>query len=114
LSSLYALGNTSRSVTHPEIAPGQAHLTLEFFAGGLPEKKLQLSGISILLILLSRGDVTAMELADQEGDDGMTEPEDEGKMTLSEDLVGKIKEMKRRRRGIRRLKRVRGNLAGDL
>jgi hypothetical protein len=36
----------------------------------------------------------AMELADQEGDDGMTEPEDEGKMTLSEDLVGKIKEMK--------------------
>jgi hypothetical protein len=58
LSSLCAPGNTSRSVTHPEIAPGQARLTLEFFAGGLPEKKLQLSGISMLLILLSRGDVT--------------------------------------------------------
>jgi hypothetical protein len=28
---------------------------LEFFADGLPEKKLQLSGISMLLILLSRG-----------------------------------------------------------
>jgi hypothetical protein len=58
LSSLCAPGNTSRSVTHPEIAPGQARLTPEFFAGGLPEKKLQLSGISMLLILLSRGDVT--------------------------------------------------------
>jgi hypothetical protein len=55
LSSLCAPGNTSRSVTHPEIAPGQARLTPEFFAGGLPEKKLQLSGISMLLILLSRG-----------------------------------------------------------
>jgi hypothetical protein len=31
---------------------------LKFFADGLPEKKLQLSGISMLLILLSRGDVT--------------------------------------------------------
>jgi hypothetical protein len=58
LSSLYASGSTSRSVTHPKIAPGQACLTLEFFADGLPEKKLQLSGISMLLILLSRGDVT--------------------------------------------------------
>jgi hypothetical protein len=55
LSSLYAPEKTSRSVTHPEIAPGQARLTLEFFADGLPEKKLQLSGISMLLILLSRG-----------------------------------------------------------
>jgi hypothetical protein len=32
---------------------GQARLTPEFFAGGLPEKKLQLGGISMLLILLS-------------------------------------------------------------
>jgi hypothetical protein len=55
LSSLCAPGNTSRSVTHPEIAPGQARLTPEFFAGGLPKKKLQLGGISMLLILLSRG-----------------------------------------------------------
>jgi hypothetical protein len=55
LSSLCAPGKTSRSVTHPEIAPGQARLTLEFFADGLPEKKLQLSGISMLLILLSWG-----------------------------------------------------------
>jgi hypothetical protein len=59
LSSLYAPGNTSRSITHPEIAPGQARLTPEFFADGLPEKKLQLGGISMLLILLSRGDVTS-------------------------------------------------------
>ena len=44
-------------VTHPKIAPGQARLTPEFFAGGLPEKKLQLSGISMLLILLSPGGV---------------------------------------------------------
>jgi hypothetical protein len=56
LSSLYAPGKTSRSVIHPEIAPGQARLTLEFFADGLPEKKLQLDGISMLLILLSRGE----------------------------------------------------------
>jgi hypothetical protein len=34
---------------------GSARLTLEFFVDGLPEKKLQLSGISMLLILLSRG-----------------------------------------------------------
>jgi hypothetical protein len=34
---------------------GSAHLTLEFLADGLSEKKLQLSGISMLLILLSRG-----------------------------------------------------------
>jgi hypothetical protein len=33
---------------------GSARLTLEFFADRLPEKKLQLSGISMLLILLSR------------------------------------------------------------
>jgi hypothetical protein len=35
------------------IAPGQARLTLELFGDGLPEKKLQLIGMSILLILLS-------------------------------------------------------------
>jgi hypothetical protein len=40
-------------VTHPEIAPGQARLALEFFAGGLPEKKVYLGGMSILSILLS-------------------------------------------------------------
>jgi hypothetical protein len=44
---------TSGSVTHPEIAPGQTRLTSEFFAGGLPEKKVYLDGISILSILLS-------------------------------------------------------------
>ena len=37
------------------IAPGQARLTSELFADGLPEKKLQLIGMSILLILLSLG-----------------------------------------------------------
>ena len=37
------------------IAPGQARLTSELFADGLPEKKLQLIGMSILLILLSPG-----------------------------------------------------------
>ena len=35
------------------IATGQARLTLEFLRDGLPEKKLQLVGTSILLILLS-------------------------------------------------------------
>jgi len=45
----------SRSVTHPQIAPGQARLTSKFFADRLPEKKLQLVGMSILLILLSPG-----------------------------------------------------------
>ena len=35
------------------IALGQARLTLEFLRDGLPEKKLQLVGTSILLILLS-------------------------------------------------------------
>ena len=44
---------SSRSVTHPEIAPGQARLTLEFFRDWLPEKKLQLVDMSILSILLS-------------------------------------------------------------
>src|SRR6185437_8800524 len=48
-------GITSRSVTHPEIAPGQARLTSEFFGDRLPEKKLQLVGMSILLIILSTG-----------------------------------------------------------
>jgi hypothetical protein len=31
------------------IAPNQARITLEFFCDGLPEKKLQLIGISILI-----------------------------------------------------------------
>jgi hypothetical protein len=35
-------GKTSRSVTHPEIAPGQARLTPGIFAGGLPEKRYTL------------------------------------------------------------------------
>ena len=35
------------------IALGQARLTLKFLRDGLPEKKLQLVGTSILLILLS-------------------------------------------------------------
>jgi hypothetical protein len=46
-------GKSFRSVTHPEIAPGQARLTPEFFAGGLLEKKVYLGGMSILSILLS-------------------------------------------------------------
>ena len=37
------------------IDPGQARLTLEFLRDELPEKKLQLVGTSILLILLSPG-----------------------------------------------------------
>ena len=37
------------------ITPGQARLTLKFLRDGLPEKKLQLVGMSILLILLSSG-----------------------------------------------------------
>jgi hypothetical protein len=36
----------------------------------------------------------AMELADQEEDDGKINLEDEGKMALSDDLVDRIKEMK--------------------
>src|SRR4051812_47115169 len=44
---------TSRSVTHPRIALGQARLTLEFFSNELPEKKLQLVGMGFLSILLS-------------------------------------------------------------
>ena len=44
-------GRTSRSVTHPEIAQGLAHLTSEFFRDELPKKKLQLIGMSILSIL---------------------------------------------------------------
>jgi hypothetical protein len=38
---------------HLEIALGQVRLTPEFFAGGLPKKKIYLGGISILSILLS-------------------------------------------------------------
>ena len=44
-----------RSVTHPQITPGQTRLTSEFFGDRLPKKKLQLVDISILLILLSPG-----------------------------------------------------------
>jgi hypothetical protein len=44
---------TSWSITHPEIAPGQARLTLKFFAGGLPKKKVYFGGMSILSIILS-------------------------------------------------------------
>jgi hypothetical protein len=40
LLSLRAAGKTSRSVTHPEIAPGQARSTSEFFSVGLPKKKV--------------------------------------------------------------------------
>jgi hypothetical protein len=41
------------SVINPKIALGQARLTPEFFAGGLPKKKVDLGGMSILLIILS-------------------------------------------------------------
>jgi hypothetical protein len=41
---------------------GSARLTLEFFADGLPKKKLQLIGISMLLILLSRGMLQGREV----------------------------------------------------
>jgi hypothetical protein len=37
------------------IVLGQVRLTLEFFGDGLPEKKLQLVGMNILLIMLSPG-----------------------------------------------------------
>jgi hypothetical protein len=50
---LCTLRKTSRSVTHPKIALGQSYLTPEFFAGGLPKKKVYLIGMSILSILLS-------------------------------------------------------------
>ena len=46
-------GTSSRSVTHPWSAPGQARLTSEFLPDELPEKKLQLVDMSILSILLS-------------------------------------------------------------
>jgi hypothetical protein len=49
----YAPEKTSWSVTHPEIALDQARLTPEFFAGGLPEKKVYLDSMCILSILLS-------------------------------------------------------------
>ena len=44
---------SSRSVTHPQIAPGQTRLTSEFFGDRLPKKKLQLIDMDILLILLN-------------------------------------------------------------
>jgi hypothetical protein len=46
-------GKTSRSVTHPIIAPSQTRLNPEFFAGGLPKKKIYLGDMSILSILFS-------------------------------------------------------------
>jgi hypothetical protein len=46
-------GQTSRSITHAEIALSQACLILEFFSVGLPEKKVYLGGMSILSIILS-------------------------------------------------------------
>ena len=46
-------GRTSRSITHPQVAPSQAHLTSKFFSNEVPEKKLQLIDMSILSILLS-------------------------------------------------------------
>src|SRR3954471_24838603 len=48
---------TSQSVTHPQIAPSQACLTLEFFEDVLPEKKVHLVDMSSLSFLLSQ-DVT--------------------------------------------------------
>jgi hypothetical protein len=47
-----APGKTSRPVTHPEIAPSQAHLSPKFFAVGLPEKKVYVGGMSTPSILL--------------------------------------------------------------
>ena len=55
LSSHAHPGRTSRSVTHPQISPGQARLTSKFFGDRLLKKKLQLVCMSILLILLSSG-----------------------------------------------------------
>jgi hypothetical protein len=49
---LCTLGKTSRSATHREIALGQARLTLEFFAVGLPKKNVYIGGMSILSILI--------------------------------------------------------------
>jgi hypothetical protein len=48
-----APGTTSRSVTHRQIAPGQARLTWSSFLDELPEKKVYLVDMSILSILLS-------------------------------------------------------------
>ena len=39
------LGKTSQEVTHPEIAPSQARLTVEFFRDGLPKNKMHLVDI---------------------------------------------------------------------
>jgi hypothetical protein len=52
---LCAPEKTSRSVTHPKIALGQARLTQSFFRDMLPKKKMHLIGMSTLLILLSVG-----------------------------------------------------------
>src|SRR4051812_8664253 len=53
------LGATSQSVTHPQIDPSQARLTLEFFEDVLPEKKVHLVDMSSLSFLLSQ-DVTVL------------------------------------------------------
>jgi hypothetical protein len=45
-------GKTFRSVIHPEIALGQARLTLKLFTLGLSEKKVYINDMSILSILL--------------------------------------------------------------
>jgi hypothetical protein len=52
-SCLCTPGETSRSITHPEIASGQTRLTPEFFTGELLEKKVYLDDMSILSILLN-------------------------------------------------------------
>ena len=46
-------GQTSRSVTHPEIALARARLTFEFLPNYLPNEKLELTDNSILLIILT-------------------------------------------------------------
>jgi hypothetical protein len=44
---------TSRSITYPKIALGQARLTQRFFRDRLPKKKMNLVGMNTLLFLLS-------------------------------------------------------------
>jgi hypothetical protein len=54
-SHSYAPEKTSRSITHPNIALGQACLTYKIFRDKLPKKKMCLIGMSILSILLILG-----------------------------------------------------------
>jgi hypothetical protein len=49
------LGTTFRSVTYPQIGPGQARLTWSSFSDELSKKKVYLVYMSILSILLSTG-----------------------------------------------------------